>query len=155
VFESQEDFMGLCYVPDIMAESVFGVVNDVVIQMKLSMTMCYAQCYDGTANMKRVAAMVKEIEPRSLYLHCHGHSLNLAVADVIKKIPTMSNALDHTLEICKLIKFSPIRNAIFSRLKEKLTLGVPKLRNLCPTCWTVCAASLESICTNYPALQAT
>ena len=71
--------------------------------MNLSMNMCRAQCYDGAANMKRVATMVKEIEPRSLY---HGHSLNLAVADVIKKIPTMSNALDHTLEICKLIKFS-------------------------------------------------
>ena len=132
-FEPHEDFMGLCSVPDITAESVFGVVKDAVIRMKLSMTMCRAQCYDGTANMKRVAAMVKEIEPRSLYLHCHGHSLNLAVADVIKKIPTMSNALDYTLEVCKLIKFSPRRDAILSRLKEELTPGVPGLRNLCPT----------------------
>ena len=154
-FEPHEDFMGLCSVPDITAESVFGVVKDAVIRMKLSMTMCCAQCYDGAANMKRVAAMVKEIEQRSLYLHCHGHSLNLAVADVIKKIPTMSNALDHTLEICKLIKFSPRRDAILSRLKEELTPGVPGLRNLCPTCWTVCASSLESVRTNYPALLAT
>jgi len=123
--------------------------------MKLSMIMCCAQCYDGAANTKRVAAMVKEIEPCSLYLHCHGHSLNLAVVDVIKKIPTMLNALDHTLEICKLIKFSPRRDAIFSRLKEELAPGVPGLRNLCPTCWTVRAASLESVCTNYAALQAT
>jgi len=97
----------------------------------------------------------QEIEPRSFYLDCHGHSLNLAVADVIKKIPTMSNALDHTLEISKLIKYSPRRDAIFSRLKEELTPGVPGLRNLCPTHWTVHATSLESIRTNYPGLQAT
>jgi len=30
-FEPQEDFMGLCYVPDITAESDFGVVKDAVI----------------------------------------------------------------------------------------------------------------------------
>lgn len=52
--------MGLCSVHDITAELVFGVVSDAVIRMKLSMTMCCAQCYDGIANMKRVAVMVKE-----------------------------------------------------------------------------------------------
>ena len=51
-FEPHEDFKGLCSVSDIAAELVFGVVNDAVIRMKLSMTMCRAQCYDGTANMK-------------------------------------------------------------------------------------------------------
>jgi len=64
----------------------------------MKMNMCCAQCYDGAANMKRVA---KEIEPHS-YIYCHDHS---AVADVVKKIPTILNALDHILEICKLIKF--------------------------------------------------
>ena len=154
-FEPHEDFMGLCSVADITAQSVFQVVRDAVIRMNLSMNMCRAQCYDGAANMKRVATMVKEIEPRSLYLHCHGHSLNLAVADVIKKIPTMSNALDHTLEICKLIKFSPRRDAIFNRVKEELTPGLPGLRNLCPTRWTVRALSLESVRRNFTALQTT
>jgi len=82
-----------------------------MIQMKLNMNVCCVQCYDGVANMKRVASIFKEIKPRSFYLHCHGHSFNLQATDVIKKIPTMLNALDHTLEICKLTNFSPRRDA--------------------------------------------
>lgn len=85
--------------------------------------------------MKKAA---REIEPRALYLHCFGHSLNLAVADTLKGFKVMSDVLDHVLEICKLLKFSPRRDAIFHKLKEELSPQVPGLRNLCLTWWTVC-----------------
>ena len=105
--------------------------------------------------MKKVAAEIKSIEPTALYLHCYGHSLNLAVGDMLKEVRPMSDVLDHCLEICKLLKFSPRRDAIFCRLKEEMTPHVPGLRTLCPTRWTVRAASLESILQNYPTLFAT
>ena len=38
---------------------------------------------------------------------------------------------------------------------EELTPDVPGLRNLCPNRWTVCTASLESVCSNFIALQTT
>ena len=62
--------------------------------------------------MKKVSREVKVIEPRAIYLHCYGHSLNLAVSDIIK---SMSDTPDYYLEICKLIKFSPRRDAIFNK----------------------------------------
>ena len=89
--------------------------------------------------MKKVAAETKSIEPTALSLHCYGHSLNLAVADTLKEVRLIS---DHCLEICKLLKFSPRRDAILCRLKEEMTPHVPGLRTLCPTRWTVRAASL-------------
>ena len=58
-------------------------------------------------------------------------------------------------EICKLLKFSPRRDAIFDKLEQEITPGVPGLCTLCPTRWTVRAASLESIHLNYPTLMAT
>lgn len=67
----------------------------------------------------------------------------------------MSNALDHAQEICKLIKFSPQRDAIFQKRKDELISAGPGLQNICPTHWTVHAASLESIHLNYTSLQAT
>ena len=154
-FEPHEEFIGLCSVDNITAESICEVLKDAVLHMKLDMAMCRAQCYDGAANMKKVAETIKSIEHRALYLHCYGHSLNLAVVDTIKNISTMSNVLDHAQEICKLIKFSPRRDGIFQKLKDELTPSVPGLRNLCPIRWTVRAASLESIRVNYPTLQAT
>ena len=53
------------------------------------------------------------------------------------------------------MKYSRHRDAIFHKLKDELSLQVPGLCNLCPTRWTVCAASLESIRLNYQTLEAT
>ncbi len=104
--------------------------------------------------MKKTAEEIKAIEPKALYLHCCGHSLNLAVSDTVKEVKPMSDALDHSLKICKLIKFSPRRDALFKKLKEELSPHVLGLRTLCPTRWTVCGNSLESVRRNYTTLFA-
>lgn len=67
----------------------------------------------------------------------------------------MCDALDVPLEICKLLKYSPRRDAMFHKFHQELTLQVPGIRNFYSTCWTVHALSLESICVNYSALEAT
>ena len=87
-------------------------------------------------------------------MHCYGHSLKLAVSDTLKSIKCMCDALDLALEICKLLKYSPRRDAIFYKLHQELTPQAPGIRNLCPTRWTVRALSLESIRVNYSALEA-
>ena len=67
----------------------------------------------------------------------------------------MSDVIDHALEVCKLLKYSPRREAIFHKLKEEITPQGHGLHNLCPTRWTVRVASLESIRLNYETLEAT
>ena len=66
----------------------------------------------------------------------------------------MRDALDISYEIVKLIKKSPGREATFNKLKaemdnESLSAGI---RVLCPTRWTVRAASLKSILDNFAVL---
>ena len=75
--------------------------------------------------------------------------MNLPVADSLKGVKVMSDVMDHALEICKLLKYLPRRDAILHELKEEMSAQVPGLHNLCPTRWTVHAASLESIRFNY------
>ena len=94
-FEPFEDFIGLQFVDDIRAMTIVHVLKDTVLQMNLQMSMCRAQCYDGASNMKKAAAEIKSLESRALYLHCYGHSLNLAVSDTLKGIKPMSHALDN------------------------------------------------------------
>ena len=153
--EPHEDFIGLHVVDNITTETIVHVLKDTVLRMNLNMSMCRAQCYDGASNMKKAAKEIKAIEPHALYLHCYGHSLNLAVGDTLKSVKVMSDVIDHSLEICKLLKYSPRRDAIFHKLKEEITPQVPGLRNLCPTRWTVRAASLESIRLNCETMEAT
>ena len=92
--------------------------------------------------MKKAAKEIKVLESRELYLHCFGHSLNLAVSDVLKEVKVMQDFLDIELEISKLLKFSPRRDALFQKLKQELSPQAPGLRNLCPMRWTVHALSL-------------
>ena len=153
-FEPHEDFIGLHFVDDIRATTVH-VLKDTILRMNLQMFMCRAQCYDGASNMKKAAAEIKSLESCALYLHYYGHSLNLAVSDTLKGIKPMSHALDNAQEICKLLKYSPQRDAIFHKLKDELSPQVPGIRTLYTTRWTVRAASLESIRLNYVTLEAT
>ena len=53
-----------------------------------------------------------------------------------------------------MLKFSPKREAQFTKLKQEITTGTPGFRTLCPTHWTVHATSSKSIIDNYLVFQA-
>ena len=96
-----------------------------------------------------VAKRILDEEPRAVYTHCYGHSINLAMNDSIKACKPVKNSLEVTHEITKLIKYSPRREAIFQDLKDTHDLAVghhtPGIRVLCPTRWTVCANALRGV----------
>ncbi len=126
----------------------------------LSIEKLRGQCYDGASTMAGsrtgVAKRISELEPRAIFTHCYGHSLNLAACDTLKKSKVMKDALELTHEMSKLIKYSPRRESIFKKIKESISLSSsPGIRTLCPTRWTVRAESLSSIINNFEALRST
>ena len=60
----------------------------------------------------------KNQEPRAIFTHCYGHSLQLAVKDMIKRTKNIKDTMDTNLEISKLLKYSPKCDAVFRKLKE-------------------------------------
>ena len=86
-------------------------------------------------------------------MHCYGHSLNLSTNDTVKHSKVIKMALQTTHEITKLVKYSPQREGLFDKIKGKLAPDSPGVRVLCPTRWTVCATSMQSIIQNYSVLQ--
>ena len=87
-----------------------------------------------------VVKQIEEEEQKAIYTYCFGHALNLAASNTTKACTTLKNALDITLEITKLVKLSPRRDAIFLRLKEQLQCSAP-------------ADSLKSVLGNYVVLR--
>lgn len=152
-----EDFIGLCMVPSINATTLTNVILDTLMRMNISLNKCRGQCYDGASNMsgakKGVAANITRKEARAIYTHCYGHALNLAVGDTVKRSKVMRDALDTVFEMSKLIKYSPRRDTILEQLKREMAPDTPGFRVLCPTRWTVRAASLNSVLKNYSVLQ--
>ena len=102
-----------------------------------------------TGSRNGVATQICEEEPKALFLHCCGHALNLAVSDTVKGCQVVKDALDTAFEVSKLISFSPKRAAQFHELKAELSPIGAGFCVLCPTQWTVRAASLKSILDNY------
>jgi len=127
--------------------------------MNVKLSNCRGQCYDGSSNMcgahNGVATKLLQEESRALYTHCYAHTLNLAVADTIKKSKLCRDALDTAFEITRLIKFSPKRNAAFEKIRSSYQEDTPtpvRICTFCQTHWTVWGDSLESIHFNYKAL---
>lgn len=161
--EVHEEFIGLYNVPSVDAETLATVAKDALVRLNLSISKLRGQCYDGASAMagtkSGVAKRILDDEPRAIYTHCYGHSINLAASDAVMKTKVMKHALEMTHEITKLIKYSPRRESVFRDLKQasetstgRQTAGV---RVLCPTRWTVRADSLASILDNYTILQDT
>ena len=154
-----EEFIRLHNMQDTAAESITLTIMDVLLRLILRISNCRGQCYDGASTMSGirtgVATRLTALEPKALYTHCLGHSLNLAIQDVMKGIDILKDTIITVYEITKLIKKSPKREAIFDKFQAQVNneAAAPGIRMLCPTRWTVRAETLNSILENYTALQ--
>ncbi len=155
--EVHEEFIGLYSVSSIDSSALFAVVKDSFLRLNISLAKVRGQCYNGASNMSgRRSGLAKKImdeQPLAFYTHCYGHSLNLAVSDLIKNSSTMKRVLDIAYEITKLVKYSPRRESFFRDIKDELSPSSPGIRVMCPTRWTVKADTLQSIVSNYSTLQ--
>lgn len=98
--EVHEEFLGLYHVPSIDAHTLTTVAKDTLVRMNLPLSKLRGQCYDGASTMRGarsgVATRICEEEPRAVYTHCYGHSINLAASDAVKESKLMRDALDTT-----------------------------------------------------------
>ena len=67
-----------------------------------------------------VAIQIQKMEPRAILTHCYGHSLQLAVGDMVREVGNLRDVLGTTKDISKLLKYSPKRDRIFEKLKAEL-----------------------------------
>ena len=152
LLEVHEEFVGLYEIPNIKADTIFGVIMDTLTRLNLALVQCRGQCYDGASNMSGcksgIAASISALESKALFTHCYGHSLACSWRHSIKML---EDVLDIEFEISGLIKFSPKCNAQFDSLKKDIAPGSPVLR---PTRLTVRSLSLKSVIDNYAVLQA-
>ena len=73
-----------------------------------------------------LAKKIMDEQPLAFSMHCYGHSLKLAVSDVIKNSSTMKRVLDIAHEITHLVKYSPRREALFRDIKDKISPSSPR-----------------------------
>ena len=145
--EPHEDFIGFYSIPTANSDTLVAVIKDALLHMNLSLANCRGQCYDGAAVMKGVrngvSSRILAEQPKALYTHCYWHSLNLACQDMVREVKCVRDAIDTTFELSKLLKYSAKRTAEYKRLKQEIAPEELGFRTMCPTRWTVRAASLK------------
>ena len=152
-----EEFIGLHALPSTDAGTIFNVLKDILLRCNLDINKLRGQCYDGAASMSGsksgVATRFKEENEKCLFTHCYGHVLNLAVGDVIKKVPTFDETFSVAYEICKLVKKSPHRNTKLNAIWEKTENEAKSIHKLCPIRWIVRGEASEAIVENHNELM--
>ena len=156
-FVIHEDFIGMMPLGRTTSAQIVETLRDALQQMNLNIQNARGQCYDGAATMSGeksgVATQIKSVNGKCLYTHCYGHALNLAVADAIKSVKCMSDALDTVREIGKLVKTSPQRNTKLDKIREETANESRGVHALCPTRWTVRGKALASVLNNHDELM--
>ncbi|CAB4030796.1 zinc finger MYM-type 1-like [Paramuricea clavata] len=160
--DGHEDFLGFYNIPNIASETIVQAIKDSLIRLQLSLSQCRGQCYDGASNMlgkkSGVAKQIQECEAKALPTHCHGHSLSLGVKDATNNCQILSNTMNNTNEIVKLVKYSPKRENLLGELKENLqykdeeeedAAAAAGLTKFSATRWTVRAICFERVIDNY------
>lgn len=76
-------FLTFLEIKDKTGEGLFGTLQDVLVDLGLSIDDIRGQGYDNGSNMKGkhkgVQKRLLEINPRAVYTPCGSHSLNLAL----------------------------------------------------------------------------
>ena len=131
--ETKETFTGFYSTKSTEGEVLYELVKTAISKLELRLEDIVAECFDGAANMsgarKGLAARMKECSPLSIYVHCHGHRLNLALQDTMTTIEPLKKALGVIQSLHNFLEGRPKRHAIFKDIEvedeeEDVTLTI-------------------------------
>ena len=82
----------------VRATDIADAIIECLENLGLSLSDLRGQGYDGASTMSGVRfcvqARIRERQPKALYTHCAGHSLNLAILNSCT-VPPIRNCIDH------------------------------------------------------------
>ncbi|XP_046858818.1 sucrase-isomaltase, intestinal-like [Xenia sp. Carnegie-2017] len=154
--ETKETFTGFYSTKSTEGEVLYELLKTAIGRLELTLENIVAECFDGAANMsgprKGLAARMKECSPLSIYVHCHGHRLNLALQDTMTTIEPLQKALGVIQSLHNFLEGSPKRHSIFNDIKvededEDITLTI---KSQSATRWSCRWAAVKAVVNQLP-----
>ena len=152
-YEINEDVVGLIQLSDTTAETIHRSLKTSLTSLGLQLENCRGQAYDGASNFQgRVSGVAKRFQdenPAAVPVHCLAHCVNLCLQEVARKVTSIKEGLNFTMDVIQLIKLSPKRQVVFETIQAQQDSPKSSIRSLCPTRWTVRTGAMQAIVTNY------
>ena len=107
-FDTYEDFIGIDSVDNIKTDSLVTVIKDVLIRLNIPLSNARGQCYDGEKNICDIKSGVSNKSlsdyPKAFFTHCFGHTLNLAVGNMVKNVRFLKDIMEQHTKFSILLK---------------------------------------------------
>ena len=103
-----------------------------------------------------VQRLIRNKQPKAIYTHCTGHSLNLAIVSSCS-IPEISNCIECVKSITLWIKSSPKRESLLKAIYQRgvqsgTTQSRAPILNVCITRWVENIDEWERFSLSFPFL---
>lgn len=132
-----EELIGLHLVPNICTDTVVPCIGDIFICINLTLKNCRGKCCHVTSNTSGVksgvATQITAEEPRSIFTHYYGNSLQFVVKDMVSKKRKSSRRTWYYFWNIKAVEIFTREREIVQTLKEELAPGTLQFRTLRPT----------------------
>lgn len=114
-------------------------------------------CFDGAATMSGsitgVQTKFKKKNPKSFFVHCYGHCLNLILVDSIGKDNKVTfNFFGCIQMIYNFIEGSCTRHAVFENVSKLINIKLKTLKSLSTTRWACRSEAVNAVKNNYSTL---
>jgi len=167
--ESLEVLVGLYNVTSKTAASTHQVLKDVMLRLGIKNEKMRGHCFDGEAAMSGrlngVQKLLTDDQPKSMFVHCSNHSLDLVIQELARQCPMISDTLMLVKEVSKIILESAKRKAIYENIVIQPCAGdndgpeqrstPQRLLSLCATRWCIRAKAMRRFLENYERVRDT
>lgn len=157
--EVREDFMGMYQPSSAIAVHLLHAINDMLVRLGLSTKNLRGHCFDGASNMSGhlngVQKGIIDMQPKSIFIHCSNHALDLALQETGRSCSLMCDALSLVKGVSNIILESSKRRNMYCNIvlgssdEEAHRLHCSNLLPLCPTRWAVRVKAIARFLQNY------
>ena len=156
----QEKFVAFLKLKRVRANDITNAIVNTLEDLGLSLVNLRGQGYDGAANMSGqksgVQKQIRDRQPKAMYTHCAGHTLNLAIVTSCSVLP-VRNGITQIKNLTHWLKASPKREGFLKAIVQKgIQTGVGATRspilNVCITRWVENIDGWERFCLCHPFL---
>ena len=155
----REEFISFIKMVRVRAVDIEEAITKQLTDISLSFDYLHGQGYDGASTLSGersgVQKRILDKQPKALYTHCSGHSLNLVITQACTE-PAIRNCISVMKGLTIFIKSSPKRGGLLkeicTRQQQVGTSGPTPLLDVCITRWVENIAGWQRFMNCHPFL---
>ena len=126
-FVVHESFLGMYNPNSSTADALTSAIKDVFLRLGIPFSKLRGHSFDGASNMSGrlhgVQAQIRAMQPKSMYVHCVNHSLDLALQETASDVPVVRNCLSLVRDCANIFRESAKRKQKLKQIADDISVA--------------------------------